>query len=114
MLGKIIIIIIIYNFLSRVAHNKPVSQACAVTKSNKFWRATGGQSNLSDRMEDCSIIWQKCSCVSIGSFVVVSRLYAKFDCPVSRQNFSLLFAAHDCETDLTKANKHVSEYNGLI
>ena len=27
-----------------------------------------------------------------------SRLYAKFDCPVARQNFSMLATAHDCET----------------
>ena len=33
---------------------KPVSQSCAVAKSDKFWRATG-QSNLADRMEDCPI-----------------------------------------------------------
>ena len=33
---------------------KPVSQSCAVAKSEHFWRATG-QSNLADRMEDCSI-----------------------------------------------------------
>ena len=34
--------------------NKLVSQSCAVAKSEIFWRATG-QSNLADRMEDCSI-----------------------------------------------------------
>ena len=31
---------------------RPVSQSCAVDKSEKFWRVTG-QSNLADRMEDC-------------------------------------------------------------
>ena len=25
-------------------------------------------------------------------------LFAKFDCPVARQKFSLLATAHDCET----------------
>ena len=40
---------------------KPVSQSCAVAKSDKFWRATG-QSNLADRIEDCStgqsaVVW---------------------------------------------------------
>ena len=32
----------------------PVSKSCAVAKSEIFWQATG-QSNLVDRMEDCSI-----------------------------------------------------------
>ena len=32
---------------------KLVSQSCAVAKSENFWRATG-QSNLANRMEDCS------------------------------------------------------------
>ena len=30
----------------------------------------------------------------------VSILSAKFDCPVARQDFSLLATAHDCRTDL--------------
>ena len=34
--------------------NEPVSQSCTVPKSEKFWRTTG-QSNLADRMEDCSV-----------------------------------------------------------
>ena len=34
--------------------NNPVSESCAVAKSESFWRATG-QSNLADRMEDCFI-----------------------------------------------------------
>ena len=29
-----------------------------------------------------------------------SILYTKFDCPVARQNLSLLATAHDCETGL--------------
>ena len=33
---------------------KPVWQSCAVAKSRNFWRAKT-QSNLTDRMEDCSI-----------------------------------------------------------
>ena len=41
--------------------NKPVSQSCAVGKSEIFWRATG-QSNFADSMEDCStgesvVVW---------------------------------------------------------
>ena len=37
---------------------------------------------------------------TLEAFVVSSRFYAKFDCQVARQNFSLLATAHDCETDL--------------
>ena len=37
-----------------MAFKKPVSQSCAVANSGKFWRASG-QSNLANRMEDCSI-----------------------------------------------------------
>ena len=32
---------------------KAVSLSCAVAKSETFWRAVG-QSNLADRVEDCS------------------------------------------------------------
>ena len=32
---------------------KPVSKSCAVAKSEQFWRASG-QSNLANRMQDCS------------------------------------------------------------
>ena len=35
---------------------------------------------------------------TLEAFVVVSRLSAKFDCPVACKNFSLLATAHDCET----------------
>ena len=37
---------------------------------------------------------------TLEAFVAVSHLSAKFDCPVARQNFSLLATAHDCETGL--------------
>ena len=56
-------------------------------KLNKFWWATG-QSNLADRIEE----------ETLEAFVVARHLYAKFDCPVAHQNFSLLATAHDCET----------------
>ena len=36
----------------------------------------------------------------LEAFVAASRLYAKFDCPMARQNCSLLATAHDCETGL--------------
>ena len=49
---------------------KPVSQSCAVVKSEQFWWASG-QSNLSDSMEDCStgksvVVWVRKA--NIGSF----------------------------------------------
>ena len=37
---------------------------------------------------------------TLEAFVVASHLSAKFDCPVARQNVSLLATAHDCETGL--------------
>ena len=37
---------------------------------------------------------------TLEAFVAASRLYAKFDCPVARQNCPLLATAHDCETGL--------------
>ena len=37
---------------------------------------------------------------TLEAFVAASCLYAKFDCPVARQNLSLLATAHDCETGL--------------
>ena len=36
---------------------------------------------------------------TLKAFVADSRLFAKFDCPVARQNFSLSASAHDYETD---------------
>ena len=55
-------------------------------------------------MEDCSIdqLVQLCEYENqtLEAFVAASRSYAKFDCPVARQNFSLLPTAHDCETGL--------------
>ena len=61
----------------KILVHKPLSQSCAA-KSDKFWQATG-QSNLPDKMEDCSIghwtiklarqngrllHWPKSSCLS--------------------------------------------------
>ena len=37
---------------------------------------------------------------TLEAFVAASRLSAKFDCPVDRQNISLLATAHDCDTGL--------------
>ena len=33
-----------------------------------------------------------------GAFAATSRLYAKFDCPVARQNLSVFTTAHDYVT----------------
>ena len=35
---------------------------------------------------------------TLEAFVAVSRLYAKFDCPVAHQNISFLATAHDWKT----------------
>ena len=45
-------------------------------------------------MKDCSIGQNAAVRVAV---VAASRLPAKFDCPVVRQNSSLLATAHDCE-----------------
>ena len=37
---------------------------------------------------------------TLKAIIAASRLYAKFDCPVARHNFSHLATAHDCETGL--------------
>ena len=37
---------------------------------------------------------------TLKAFVAASHLYAKFDCPVARQNVSLL--VHDCEISLLR------------
>ena len=55
----------------------------------------------SDRMEDCyisqsTVVWDENQ--TFEAFVAASSLYAKFDCPVARQNLSLLDTAYDCET----------------
>ena len=83
---------------------KPVSQSCAVAKSDKFWGAV--KSILADRMEDCSI-GQSAVCVVTKTklwnlFFEASRLYAKFDCPVAPEFSLLATSARDCETGLTR------------
>ena len=37
---------------------------------------------------------------TLEAFVAASHLYVMFDCPVARQNVTLLATAHDCETSL--------------
>ena len=54
-------------------------------------------------MEDCSIGQSAVVRVqkqTLEAFVMASHLYAKFDCPLARQNFSPLATAQDCETGL--------------
>ena len=65
----------------------------------KISRATG-QTNLTDRMEDCTIGQvQLCEHESqtLEAFVAASHLSAKFDCPVAHHNFSFLATVHDYE-----------------
>ena len=72
--------------------NKTVSQSCTVAKSEKFWWVTG-QSNLADRMEDCSTGQRavvEYENQTLEAYVAISCLYAKFDCPVACQNFTLI------------------------
>ena len=81
--------------------SKPVSQSCTVARSEIFWQATG-QSNLADRMEDCSNGQSAVVRVrkpNFGSFAIGS-FYVKFGYPVARQSCSLLASVHDCETGL--------------
>ena len=40
---------------------------------------------------------------TLEAFDAARCLYAKFSCPVARQNFSLLATVHDCETGLTRS-----------
>ena len=59
--------------------NNPVSQSCAVAKSEKSWRATG-QSNFADRIEDCSIghsavIWVRSP--DLGKLLLCSQPFAR-------------------------------------
>ena len=44
---------------------------------------------------------------TLEAFVVASRFYAKFDCPVACQNCPLLATVHDCETDFTSYYNHI-------
>ena len=42
---------------------------------------------------------------TLEACVAASRLYAKFNCTVPRQNFSFLATAHDCETGFCSVSK---------
>ena len=61
-----------------------------------FWQTNGWSQQKLPKFDFCTdttTLWQK----EWSSIVSV-----KFDCPVARQNLSLLATAHDCETDLSK------------
>ena len=40
---------------------------------------------------------------TLEAFVVSSRLYAKFNCPVAHHRFFILATAHDCEGGLLRS-----------
>ena len=81
---------------------KLVSQSCAVAKSEKSWHATG--------QLNCQTEWKTAPLAKVQLcehenqtlkfFFAASRLYAKFNCPVARQNVSPITTAHDCETGI--------------
>ena len=82
--------------------NSPFSQSCTVTKSEKFWQATG-QSNYWQRQLAAT------KAPNFGFLTHTTTLWpmeqsailcAKFDCSVVYQNFSLVATVHDCETGL--------------
>ena len=83
-----------------VISNKLVSQSRAVAKSEKFWRATahsawGTNGWLQQKLPKFGF-----RTTAFWPVEQSSILSARFDCPVARQNFSLVATAHDCETGL--------------
>ena len=62
--------------------------------SEETWQTKWRTTTLA-KMEMCEYENQ-----TLEAFAAASRLYAKFDCPVARQDCSLLATAHDCETGL--------------
>ena len=73
------------------AHNK-------LAVAEKFWRHTGRSTWQTEWKTAPLVIVQLYQ--TLEAFVAARSLYAKFDCPVARQKFSLLATAHDCENDL--------------
>ena len=82
---------------------KPVSQSCAVDKSENF----GGQLDIQTwhingwPQEKLSKFGFRTHAIALWPMEQSSFLSAKLDCPVAHQNFSLLATAHDCETGLS-------------
>ena len=50
---------------------------------------------------------------TLEAFAAASRLYAKFDCAVPRQNFSFLATAHDCETGFCSVSKEQKQVTAI-
>ena len=89
-------------FLWEVYPHKLVSQSCPVVNIEEFWPAMG-QSNLAYKWLATTKAFKFGFCTHTTALWPVEQssiLYAKFDCPVARQNFSLLATAHDRQTDL--------------
>ena len=84
----------------------PVSQSCAVAKSRKFWWARTGQSNLADRMEDCSIGQRAVVWVKKPNFgFCCSQLFVceVWLCSGPLECFRMFLATvHDCETGVDR------------
>ena len=79
------------------------------------WINVSGQSNLADRREGCSYgqsAVAEYENQTLEAFAAASCSYAKYDCPVACQNFSLLATAHDCKTGLFRQMVHI--LTGLI
>ena len=79
--------------------HKPVSQSCAVAKSNR--NSGGPMDNQTWHKND----WPPQKLPKFGFRTRTTALWpmeqssilsAKFDCPVARQNLPLLAIAHDC------------------
>ena len=83
-----------------------------MAKNIKLWRANG-QLNLAYKRlaaTKASKVWFSYSHNCTLANGTVSILSAKFDCPVARQNFLLLAAAHYCKTGLIPHNPFLYWY----
>ena len=81
--------------------HKPVAQSCAVAVEvkhsggplqNQTWLTNGWSQKKLSKFNFCT------HTTALWPMEQSSILSAKFDCPVARQDFSLLPTAHDCET----------------
>ena len=79
------------------ALKKPISQSCAVAKSEKFWWATGQQRH---GLQHQKVWFFRTHTTALWPIEQYSTLSAKFDRPVACRSLSLLATAHDCETGL--------------
>ena len=91
--------------------NSPLPQSCAVAKSDKFWRAIG-QSNLADRMEDCStgqsaVVWTRKA--NFGKILLRPAVCI----PGLIVQRSTRITEHDCDTGWWKKNRQEERNTGL-